>query len=76
MGKSISRAIKRGPNGAPPGPDKGTNVGATAAALQGFAEPVVLIAGGDIEQGGVLKAPFGVLAKRATTAEADIAIAE
>jgi UDP-N-acetylmuramoylalanine--D-glutamate ligase len=26
---------------------KGTNVGATAAALQGFAEPVVLIAGGD-----------------------------
>ena len=26
---------------------KGTNVGATAAALKGFAEPVVLIAGGD-----------------------------
>ena len=26
---------------------KGTNVGATAAALQGFVEPVVLIAGGD-----------------------------
>jgi UDP-N-acetylmuramoylalanine--D-glutamate ligase len=26
---------------------KGTNVGATVAALQGFAEPVVLIAGGD-----------------------------
>lgn len=26
---------------------KGTNVGATAAALQGFSEPVVLIAGGD-----------------------------